>query len=220
MDWPALSLSLKLAFATTALLLVVGLPLAYWLSSSRFTGKWLIEAVLTLPIVLPPTVLGFYFLAALGPQSPLGRVYQGLGFGTLPFSFTGLLIGSLIYSLPFALQPFLIAFSSIHDSLIEASWCLGQSRAQTIWKIVLPLGRSGIIAGCVLSFAHTLGEFGIVMMIGGNIPGETRTLSVSMYDSLQALNFPAASRSALLLLMVSFGVLTGTSWLKKRSLTA
>jgi molybdate transport system permease protein len=207
MDWQALALSLRLAFATTAILVCVGLPLAYWLAFSRLPGKWLIEAVLTLPLVLPPTVLGFYFLSAMSGSS-------------LAFSFWGLLMGSVIYSMPFALQPFLVAFTSIHPSLVEASWCLGRSRIETLLRVVVPLSISGILAGCVLSFAHTLGEFGIVMMIGGNIPGETRTLSVSIYDSMQALNYSAASHSAALLLFISFSVLLGTTWLKKRGALA
>lgn len=210
MDWEAIRLSLKLAASTTAILLVVGLPLAYWLSFTRWRGRFLAEAVVALPLVLPPTVLGFYVLLAIGPRSPLGRAYEAITGSLLPFSFPGLLVASVLYSLPFAVQPFASAISSVDRRLIEAAWCLGVSRAGTFVRVIVPLARPGIVTGMVLSFAHTLGEFGVVLMVGGNLPGRTRTVSISIYDAVQALDYAAAGRTSLLLLAISFLVLAVT----------
>jgi len=203
----ALLLTLRLAVVVTAILLVLGLPLAYWLSFSRRRWKFFVEAVVSLPIVLPPTVLGFYVLVAVGPLSPFGRWYQALTGHGLAFTFEGLVVGSVLYSLPFAVQPMSASFASIDRKLLDASALLGASRWRTFWRIVLPLGMPGVLTGLVLSFAHTLGEFGVVLMIGGNIPGATRTVSILIYDQVQALDYAAANRTAMLLLALCFVLL-------------
>ena len=202
MDLVALWVSARLSLATTAVLLVVGVPIAYWLAFSSWRWKFLVEAVVALPLVLPPTVLGFYMLVAM----------SGSG---LAFTFSGLLIASVLYSLPFAVQPFTAAFAGIDRRLLEASWSLGVSRAATFRRLVLPLSIRGLITGMVLSFAHTLGEFGVVLMVGGNRAGATRTISVSIYDSVQALDYGAAGATSLLLLVVSFVILAITYALQK-----
>src|SRR5437667_2052737 len=204
MDWNAITLSLKLAALTTLILFVAGLPVAYWLATSRRRWKFLVEAVVALPLVLPPTVLGFYVLLALGPRSPIGTLYAKLTGGILPFSFQGLLIASVLYSLPFTVQPVATAFASLDRKLVEASWCLGVSRAATFRRVIVPLSLPGIATGAILSFAHTLGEFGVVLMVGGNLPGVTRTVSISIYDSVQSLDYAAALTTSLFLLGVSF----------------
>jgi molybdate transport system permease protein len=214
-DVTALWLSARLSAATMAVLVVVGVPVAYWLAFSRWRWKFLIEAVVALPLVLPPTVLGFYILIAIGPSSAVGRFYeQFVGHG-LPFTFQGLLIASVLYSLPFAVQPFSAAFGAVDARLLEASWSLGVSRLATFRRIVLPLSIRGIVTGMVLSFAHTLGEFGVVLMVGGNRPGITRTVSVAIYDSVQALDYATASQTSLFLLGVSFAILAVTYALQK-----
>ena len=207
MDSTAIWLTLRLAVSTTAILFVAGLPLAYWLATTRWRWKFLIEAVVALPLVLPPTVLGFYILLATGPHSPLGRSYEAVTGGMLPFSFAGILVGSVLFNLPFAVRPFSAAFSCVDRRLVEASWCLGVSRWSTFWRITFPLAWPGIVGGLVLSFAHTVGEFGVVLMVGGNIPGITRTLSVSIYDDVQALDYAAAGKTSLLLVVFSLVVL-------------
>ena len=204
MDFEAIWLSLRLAFSTTLILLVIGLPLAYWLAETRWRLKFLIEAAVALPIILPPTVLGFYILIAIGPQSPFGQGYEALVGRQLPFSFEGLLLASVIYSFPFAVRPFVAAFSGIERRLIEASWCLGVSHLRTFFRVVCPVSWPGILTGLVLAFAHTLGEFGVVLMVGGNIPGVTRTISIAIYDDVEALNYAQAANTSLLLLGVSF----------------
>jgi molybdate transport system permease protein len=214
-DWVALGLSVRLAAATMALLVVVGIPIAYWVAFSRWRWKFLIEAMVALPIVLPPTVLGFYILVAIGPASPVGRAYTAAFGRGLPFSFEGLLLASVLYSLPFAVQPFSAGFAAVDRRLIEASWCLGVSRAATFTRVVLPLSLRGLITGMVLSFAHTLGEFGVVLMVGGNLPGITRTVSISIYDAVQALDYTAAWHTSLLLLGVSFAILAVTYSLQR-----
>jgi len=206
-NWTAIALTLKLATLTALILLVIGLPLAYWLSFSRWRWKFLVESVVALPLVLPPTVLGFYILVAIGPHSPLGRFYTSLVGHPLPFTFEGLLFASILYSLPFAVQPFATAFDQVERRLIEASWTLGVSRVKTFFKLIIPLSVAGVVTGLVLSFAHTLGEFGVVLMVGGNIEGETRTVSIDIYDEVQALNYAGAAKTALFLLAVSYGVL-------------
>ena len=207
MDWIALGVSLRLSFWTMLLLLVVGMPIAYWVAFSRWRFKFLIEAIVALPLVLPPTVLGFYVLLSIGPKSPLGNLYQTVTGGLLPFSFEGLLVASVLYSLPFAVQPFASAFAAVDPRLIEASRCLGARGGRTFRRVILPLSVPGVVTGMVLSFAHTLGEFGVVLMVGGNLPGKTRTASISIYDSVQALDYSSALATSLLLLSVSFGVL-------------
>jgi molybdate transport system permease protein len=216
-DWSAIALSVRLATATTLILLAIGLPLAGWLALSHRRGRWAVDALVALPLVLPPTVLGFYVLVALGPRSPIGRAYEAITGNTIVFSFQGLLIASLLYSLPFAVQPFAAAFAAVDRSLIETAWCLGASRFRTFVRIVVPLARPGIVAGAVLSFAHTLGEFGVVLMVGGNIPGSTRTVSISVYDDVQAFNYARAGRTAALLFAFSFVVLATTYRLQRRS---
>ena len=222
MDWTAIWLSLRLAASTTLVLLAIGVPLAHWIVFSPRRWKFLVEAVVALPLVLPPTVLGFYVLVGIGPLSPIGRVYARLAGRGLPFTFEGLLIASVLYSLPFAVQPFAAEFASIDRRLLEASWSLGVSRLDTFRRVVVPLSVRGLVTGIVLSFAHTLGEFGVVLMVGGNLPGVTRTVSISIYDAVQSLDYAAASRTSLLLLIVSFVILASTYslqrsvWLKPR----
>jgi molybdate transport system permease protein len=218
MDWGAIALSLQLAVCTTLILCCIGLPLAYWLTVTNWRWKFLIEAVVALPLVLPPTVLGFYVLVAIGPHSPIGKAYAAL-MGPdrqLPFSFPGLLIGSILYSLPFAVRPFIAGFAGVDRRLVEASWCLGVSRWATFLRIVVPLSWTGILTGMVLSFAHTVGEFGVVLMVGGNIAGVTRTVSISIYDDVQALNYAAAGQTALVLLGFSFAALSIVYALQRR----
>jgi len=215
-DWPAIFLSLRLATLTTLTLLVVGLPLAGWLALSQRRGRWVVDALVALPLVLPPTVLGFYVLVALGPRSPVGRAYEALTGSTIVFSFQGLFVASVLYSLPFAVQPFAAAFAAVDRNLIETAWCLGASRLRTFTRIVIPLARPGIVAGMVLSFAHTIGEFGVVLMVGGNLPSSTRTVSISIYDDVQAFNYARAGRTAALLFLFSFIVLAITYRLQRR----
>src|SRR3979411_1156968 len=203
-DWQAFRLTIELAVVVSAILLVVGLPLPYWISFSRWRWKFLVEAVVALPIVLPPTVLGFYVLVALGSRSPLGRWWQSLTGHTLAFTFAGLVIGSIFYSLPFAVQPFAASFSSIDRKLMAASATLGASPFRTFSRVVLPLSVPGLITGIALSFAHTMGEFGVVLMVGGNIPGVTRTVAIDIYDKVQTSNYSAANETALLLLVLAF----------------
>jgi molybdate transport system permease protein len=215
-DWAAVWLSVRLSLWTTTVLLAVGTPVAYWLAFSKVRWKFLIEALVALPLVLPPTVLGFYILLAIGPKSPVGRIYGAITGRLLPFSFQGLLIASALYSLPFAVQPLVSAFSAVDRRLIEASWCLGASRLKTFLRLIAPLSKPGIITAMVLSFAHTLGEFGVVLMVGGNVPGVTRTISISIYDEVQALDYRAAGATSLALLGVSFVVLAVTYGLQRR----
>ena len=210
MDFGAIWLSLKLAFFTTLILLIVGLPLAYWLAETRWRLKFLLEAAVALPIILPPTVLGFYILIAIGPHSPLGQIYETLVGRPLPFSFEGLLLASIIYSFPFAVRPFVAAFSGIDRVLVEVSWCLGVSHIHTFFRVICPLSWPGILTGLVLAFAHTLGEFGVVLMVGGNIPGISRTISIAIFDDVEALNYAKAANTSLLLLGVSFLALSVT----------
>ncbi len=207
MDWTAIALSVKLAALVAAILLLVGLPIAHWLTFSRRRWKFLIEAVVALPLVLPPTVLGFYVLLAIGSRSPIGRAWAAWTGHGLAFTFEALVLASILYSLPFAVQPISAAFAQVDTSLLEASATLGASRWRTFFRITLPLSLEGVLAGAVLSFAHTLGEFGVVLMVGGNLPGVTRTISISIYDQVQGLHYDAANQTALLLLAFSFLVL-------------
>ena len=215
MNWTAIHLTLELALLTAVILLAVGLPIAYWLTYSRRRWKFLVESVVALPLVLPPTVLGFYILVAIGPHSPLGRWYAELVGHPLPFTFEGLLFASVLYSLPFAVQPFTSGFEQVDRRLIEASWTLGLSKLATFFKLIIPLSTAGIVTGFVLSFAHTLGEFGVVLMVGGNIEGVTRTVSIEIYDDVQSLNYAAAAKTAALLLGISYLVLLGVYGLNR-----
>jgi len=203
MDWQAFGVSLRLAAWTVVLLLPVAVLLARLLAWRRFPGRLVLEAVIALPLVLPPSVLGFYFLALFNPGAPLGRWLMETTGTTLVFSFPGLVLASLVYTLPFAVQPLLRAFQAIPRQLREAAWCSGLGPWRTFWKIELPLARGGLLSALVLSFAHTLGEFGVVLMVGGNIPGRTRTLAVAIYDRVQAFDEAAAGRMSLLLLTFS-----------------
>lgn len=208
MNWQAIALTAKLATLVSLILLVCGLPLAYWIAYSRWRWKFLVEAVVALPLVLPPTVLGFYVLVAIGARSPMGRWYESWAGHSFAFSFQGLLVASVLYSLPFAVQPFAAAFSQVDKNLLAASSVLGASRARTFVHVIMPLSLTGIVTGVVLSFAHTVGEFGVVLMVGGNIPGVTRTVSIDIYDHVQELNYTIANHTSLLLLAFSFVVLS------------
>lgn len=207
MDLTPIYLSLQLAFITTLLLLVIGIPLAGWLSLLKSRYKPVLESLIALPLVLPPTVLGFYLLLAFSPNSGVGAWLESTLGIRLAFSWTGLVIASMIYSLPFMVQPILSALHQQDRNLIEASYVLGKSRWQTFRHISLPGVRSSILSGIVLCFAHTLGEFGVVLMIGGNIPGETRVASIAIYDQVEALNYDTAHIYALILLVISFFIL-------------
>ncbi|HEY8751693.1 MAG TPA: molybdate ABC transporter permease subunit [Tepidisphaeraceae bacterium] len=219
MDWDALVVTLKLASATTLILFVIGVPVAYWISiTPRRWIRTLVEASIALPILLPPTVLGFYLLYASGPRSPLGAMILKLTGHALPFSFSGILLGSVIYNLPFAIRPFSAGFSAVDRRLIEASWCLGVSPILTFARITLPLSQAAILTGIVLTFAHTVGEFGVVLMIGGDIAGHTRTLSVSIFDSVQAMDYAAAGQTSIILVGFAFVTLFITYSLQRRVL--
>jgi len=206
-DWQTFWLTLQLSFAVSVLLLLLGLPIAYWIAFSSWRWKFLVQAIVALPLVLPPTVLGFYVLVALGPRSPLGRWWISLTGHTLAFTFSGLVIGSVIYSLPFAVQPFAASFASVDRKLIAASATLGASRLRTFFRVVAPLSVPGLVTGATLSFAHTMGEFGVVLMVGGNIPGVTRTVSIDIYDRVQAADYAGANQTALALLVLCFVLL-------------
>jgi molybdate transport system permease protein len=216
MDWAAIFLTVRLALVVCATLLIIGTPIALWLSFTHWRWKFFVESVVALPLVLPPTVLGFYVLVAMGSNSPVGRWFQSLTGHGLPFTFAGLAIASVIYSLPFAVQPMAAAFSQVDRNLINASSILGASRIRTFLRIILPLSFGGVVTGLVLCFAHTLGEFGVVLMVGGNIPGVTRTLSIAIYDQTQALDYAGANHLALILLAFSFVTLSITYSLNRR----
>jgi len=208
MNWQALALTAKLAGIVCAILLAIGMPVACWVAYSHWRWKFLVESVVALPLVLPPTVLGFYILVAIGSRSPLGRLCESWFGHSLAFTFEGLVVASALYSLPFAVQPMAAAFAQVDRRLLDASSILGASRMRTFLRIILPLSIPGVITAAVLSFAHTLGEFGVVLMVGGNIPGVTRTVSIAIYDDVQALRYPQANQTALALLLFSFLVLS------------
>lgn len=216
MDWQALWLTLRLDFVVCVLLLVIGIPVALWLAFTGWRWKFLIEAIVAMPLILPPTVLGFYLLIALGPRSPLGRIYQSISGSSLPFTFSGLVVASIVYSLPFMVQPLASAFSAVDRKVLAASEVLGASPLRTFFQVILPLSISGLLTGLVLTFAHTLGEFGVVLMVGGNIPGVTRTVSVSIYDNVQALDYAAAGQTSLFLLVASFLILAAVYGTNRR----
>lgn len=207
-DWQTFRLTLELALTVSLILVLVGVPVAYWVAFSRWRWKFLVEAIVALPIVLPPTVLGFYVLVALGSRSPLGRWWISLTGHTLAFTFSGLVIGSILYSLPFAVQPFAASFSGVNRKLIAASATLGASPVRTFFRVTAPLSVPGIITGTALSFAHTMGEFGVVLMVGGNIPGVTRTVSIDIFDRVQSSDYAGANQTALILLVLCFTLLT------------
>jgi len=216
LDWQTFRLTLELAFTVSVILLALGLPIAYWIAFSLWRWKFLIEAVVALPIVLPPTVLGFYVLVALGPRSPLGRWWISLTGHTLAFTFAGLVIGSILYSLPFAVQPFAASFSAVDRKLIAASATLGASPLRTFLRIIVPISTPGLVTGVALAFAHTMGEFGVVLMVGGNIPGLTRTVSIDIYDRVQSSDYAGANQTALVLLLLFFALLALVYGLNRR----
>jgi molybdate transport system permease protein len=199
MDFDALWLTLRLAVGTTAILLVIAVPLAWWIASGHGSGRALVQTVVALPLVLPPTVLGFYLLIAMGPLTAPGRLLIRIFGHPLAFSFEGLLIGSVLYSLPFAVQPLVAGFQAVDRGFIEAAAGLGAKPVRIFLSVVLPMARASLLTSTVLTFTHTVGEFGVVLMLGGNIPGATRTLSISLYDLVQEGNYAAADRTALVL---------------------
>lgn len=206
-DYQALFLTLKLASVVTLVLLLLGTPLAWWLARTNSRAKGFISTIVAMPLVLPPSVLGFYFLLAMGPQGPVGRLLTVLGWQALPFTFSGLVIASVVYSLPFMVQPLQNAFESVGKSLINAAASLGATATHTFFTIVAPLSRSGFITAIILTFVHTIGEFGVVLMIGGNIPGVTRVASVQIYDHVEAFEYAEAHALSALMLVFSFVVL-------------
>jgi molybdate transport system permease protein len=217
MSFQPLLLSFRLAAIVSLWLLAIGLPVAYWLAFTKWRGKFVLEAVVALPLVLPPTVLGFYALIALGPRGLLGRMWQPLFGHPLAFTFGGLVIASIFYSFPFAVQPLVAAFESLDRRLLDASAVLGAGRARTFLRVIVPLAWPGLVTAVVLSFAHTLGEFGVVLMVGGNLPGITRTVSIDIYDRVQALDYAGAQGMSLVLLAISFAVLCVVYGLNRRA---
>jgi molybdate transport system permease protein len=207
-DTQALLLTLRLSLITAAILLVIAIPLAAWLVLGRSRTRPFAEAVAMVPLVLPPTVLGYYLLVLLGPRTGFGRLCEHLWGHPLAFSFDGLVVGSVIYSLPFALQPLVAGFSQVPRALLESAQLLGAGRMRIVWSILLPVSRRALAGAGLLAFAHTVGEFGVVLMIGGDIPGSTRTLSIALLDQVQSFNYTSANRTALVLLVASLCVLT------------
>jgi molybdate transport system permease protein len=216
MDFAPLWLSAKLALTTTLILIVLGAPLSWWLSQSRSRWQPLIQAIVAMPIVLPPTVLGFYLLIVLGPNGTIGSWWVTLTGDSLTFSFTGLVIASCIYSLPFAIQPMQNAFESLPRKTLEAAWTLGASRLDAFFSVAVPLSARGFLGAAVLSFAHTLGEFGVVLMVGGNIPGETRVVSIAIYDHVETLDYASAHQLSLVLIAFAFVTLFGMFFANRR----
>jgi molybdate transport system permease protein len=214
--WLATLLTLKLATVTTLILLIISIPLGWWLSQSTHSVKPAIEACVTLPLVLPPTVLGFYLLVLFSPQHPLGATWLSLFDSTLVFSFYGLLFGSILYSLPFMVQPIRDAFVKVDRDLLDASHTLGANRIQTFKWLILPMSKHGITTGCILAFAHTIGEFGVVLLIGGNIENETRVLSILLYDLIETNQMEAANQVAIVLVCFAFLVLMALSLLRRK----
>ena len=206
-DLAAIRLTLKLATVTTVILLIVGTPIAWWLARTRSKWKGVVGAVVALPLVLPPTVLGFYLLVAMGPNGPVGRFTESLGLGTLPFTFPGLVVASVFYSLPFVVQPVQNAFEAVGERMLEAAATLRAGPWDTFFSVALPLARPGFVTAAVLGFAHTVGEFGVVLMIGGNIPEKTRVVSVQIYDHVEALEYAEAHMLSAGMLVFSFLVL-------------
>ncbi|MEO6915338.1 MAG: molybdate ABC transporter permease subunit [Chitinophagaceae bacterium] len=204
MDWTPIWLSIRLSFITTLILLVIGLPVAYWLSLTNSVPKLILEAIITMPLVLPPSVLGFYLLLAFSPQNSLGGWLQKNFDVQMVFSFGGLILASVIYSLPFMINPVKSAFMQVPQSISEASYTMGKTRRQTLFHILIPNIKSSIFTAAVLTFAHTLGEFGVVLMIGGNIPGVTRVASIAIYDSVERMDYPAANNYSLVLFALTF----------------
>ena len=215
MDWTALRLSAYLALATALILIPVGVLVGRWLATSTHRLKPVADAALALPLVLPPTVLGYYLLVSMGGASPLGALYQQLTGSTLAFSFSGLLLASLIFNIPFALMPIQRAFEAIPQELFDAARTCGLSRWRTLWHIELALAWRGILSGLIMTAAHTLGEFGVVLMVGGSIPGETKTIAISIYDKVQSFDLQSAGAMSATLLFISLATLLVTAWLSR-----
>ncbi len=218
-DWQAITLTIKLATSVTIILLVLGTPIAWWLAHSQSKWRSVVGAVVALPLVLPPTVLGFYLLIAMGPNGPIGELTQWMGIGTLPFTFAGLVIASTLYSMPFVVQPLQNAFSAIGHRPLEVAATLRSGPWDRFIHVVVPLARPGYVTAAILGFAHTLGEFGVVLMIGGNIPGETKVLAVQIYDHVESLEYARAHSLSLGLILFSFVVLLALYSLNKRKLS-
>ena len=212
LDWQALWLTLRLASITTAILLMIALPLGSWMALSRSRIARTLEAVVALPLVLPPTVLGFYLLVLLGPRTAPGRWIAAVLGHPLAFSFQGLVVGSVIYSLPFAVQPITAGVGSIDDGLLDAAHLLGSQGADLLRRVLIPLTRRSILTAAVLSFTHTIGEFGVVLMLGGSIPGRTQTLSISIYDQVEAFDYASANRTSLVLIVIALAALLAIYW--------
>lgn len=218
-EWQPILLTLRLAAVSTLVLLLLGTPLALWLAFGRSRLRVVVEAVVALPLVLPPTVLGFYLLVLLGPRGAVGGTWESLGGDRLVFSFTGLVIGSVIYSLPFVVQPLANAFRSVDRRVLEAAATLGARRLDRFATVIVPLSRPGLLTAVTLGFAHTVGEFGVVLMVGGNIPGITRTIALAIYDDVQALDYAAANEASAFLLVFAVSVLAVTYSLQRRTLS-
>ncbi len=215
--WAAIGLTLQLAAVSTALLLLLGVPLAWWLARSTSRWREAVSALVTLPLVLPPSVLGFYLLVAMGPHGPLGRLTQWLGLGILSFSFTGLVLGSIVYSLPFAVQPLKAAFADLGERPLEVAMALGARPLDAFFSVALPMARHGVLTAAILSFAHTLGEFGVVLMVGGNMPGQTQVLSTLIYGHVEAMEYAQAHLLAAGMVVFAFGVLLALMLLQRRT---
>ena len=216
MDWEAVLLSLRLAGASVILLVPIGIALAWPLAMGRFRGKLLLEALTGLPLILPPTVMGFYLIVALGPMSPVGRIWEHLTGARLVFSFQGLLLAQVVTNLPFFLQPLVASLGGVDRRLLEVARTLGARPLGVYLRVALPLAWRGLLSAVVLSFAHAIGEFGVVLMVGGNLPGQTRTASIALFDQVEAFDLAGANRTALLLLGFALVVLMGTAWLRAR----
>ena len=215
--WAAIGLTLQLAAVSTALLLLLGVPLAWWLARSTSRWREVVSALVTLPLVLPPSVLGFYLLVAMGPHGPLGQLPQWLGWGILSFSFTGLVLGSIVYSLPFAVQPLKAAFADLGERPLEVAMALGARPLDAFFSVALPMARHGVLTAAILSFAHTLGEFGVVLMVGGNMPGQTQVLSTLIYGHVEAMEYAQAHLLAAGMVVFAFGVLLALMLLQRRT---
>jgi molybdate transport system permease protein len=213
----ALALSLRLSLATALLLIVLGVPLAHWLNTSRLPGIAVIETLVALPVVLPPTVIGFYLLVAFAPGHWPGNLWQRVTGHSLPFSFAGLLVGSVLYSLPYAVQPFQAGLRGVPAVLLEAAAATGARPWRVFWRVRLPLARRGLLVGAALAFAHTMGEFGVVLMLGGGIPGQTRVASIALYDEVEKGSYPTAHLYAVTLLLISGALLSVVTWLQRRA---
>jgi len=216
-DWQALALTLRLAATSTVVLLIVGTPVAWWLATTRRPWRPAVDAVVALPLVLPPTVLGFYLLVLLGPNGPVGKIFSTIGAAPLVFTFTGLVVGSVIYSLPFVVQPIRDAFVAMGPEPIEAAATLGATPWDRFRTVAVPLAGRGFLTAASLGFAHTLGEFGVVLMLGGNIPGETRVVSIAIFDHVEALDYARAHSLAATLLGISFVLLLAVQFINRRS---